>query len=418
MIDTRDELIIALSEAAEIEHGLLVQYLFAAFSMKRGESEGISPGQQLMLAKWEGVILEVAQQEMSHLATVCNLLAAIGGSPQFGRPNFPQSNRSSFEVGVGRNGGRHRHYPFDFQLEQFNDNSLYRFIISELPKGEPPPIHPEQYNQSASMLFGFQKFFDPIDVYNHVGELYKLIEEGFIQTLSRISEDELFIGAEFTVITDLQSAVAAIEEIIEEGEGATGARKGSHYERFIDLRSELREEQRNDPAFKPARNVALNPQTRFNSDSIGKCTLITHRVTNQLAALFNDVYQTMLIILIQYYSFGGETIDQRKSLEKAARGMMSALIRPIAEMLTEMPMTESEDSLMAGPCFEICRPITLYPLPGKRWHILQERFVEESKKCQNLLAFAGDFPVLTRLSGVHNNLIYILFNLEQSFKAQ
>ena len=40
MIDTREELINALSEAAELEHGLMVQYLFAAFSIKRGTDEG------------------------------------------------------------------------------------------------------------------------------------------------------------------------------------------------------------------------------------------------------------------------------------------------------------------------------------------------------------------------------------------
>ena len=35
MIDTREKLIDAPTEAAEIEHGLLLQYLFAAFSFKR-----------------------------------------------------------------------------------------------------------------------------------------------------------------------------------------------------------------------------------------------------------------------------------------------------------------------------------------------------------------------------------------------
>jgi N-dimethylarginine dimethylaminohydrolase len=76
MIDTRDELVNALSEAAELEHGLLVQYLFAAFSMKRRTGESITPIQQALLVDRESTILRVAHGEMYHLASVCNLLSA------------------------------------------------------------------------------------------------------------------------------------------------------------------------------------------------------------------------------------------------------------------------------------------------------------------------------------------------------
>jgi hypothetical protein len=126
MIDTREELINSLYEAAELEHGLLVQYLFSAFTLKRREDEGITKVQQLLITDWEKAILRVAHQEMYHLANVCNLLSAVGASPQFSRPNFPQPMK--------------KYYPFDFQLERLNDNSLYRFIIFELPEGEPPPL--------------------------------------------------------------------------------------------------------------------------------------------------------------------------------------------------------------------------------------------------------------------------------------
>src|SRR5829696_6698215 len=84
-IDTREELINALIEAAELEHGLLIQYLFAAYSLKRRPSEGISVEQVEQVREWGGAILGVARQEMAHLGTVCNLLTAIGGSPRFGR---------------------------------------------------------------------------------------------------------------------------------------------------------------------------------------------------------------------------------------------------------------------------------------------------------------------------------------------
>jgi hypothetical protein len=46
MIDTREELTVALHEAAELEHGLMIQYLFPALSMKKRLDEGLSAPQQ------------------------------------------------------------------------------------------------------------------------------------------------------------------------------------------------------------------------------------------------------------------------------------------------------------------------------------------------------------------------------------
>ena len=83
MINTREELAIALSEAAELEHGLMLQYLFAAFSLKRDLSEGMTAIQQSQIADWKATLLQVAHQEMYHLACVCNLLSAIGGYVRF-----------------------------------------------------------------------------------------------------------------------------------------------------------------------------------------------------------------------------------------------------------------------------------------------------------------------------------------------
>ena len=68
----------------------MIQYLFAAFTMKKRLDEGITGSQQEIIRKWESQILTVAREEMAHLGTVCNLVSAIGGSPHFRRPNFPQ----------------------------------------------------------------------------------------------------------------------------------------------------------------------------------------------------------------------------------------------------------------------------------------------------------------------------------------
>src|ERR1700737_4765884 len=44
-VESREELVYLLGEACELEHGLLCEYLYAQFSLKRSVQEGVSPEQ-------------------------------------------------------------------------------------------------------------------------------------------------------------------------------------------------------------------------------------------------------------------------------------------------------------------------------------------------------------------------------------
>ena len=89
MLQTREQLIHLLTEAAEVEHNILCSYLYAAFSMKRGTKEGLTEREAEVVAQWRKTVLGVAVEEMGHLAIVNNLLVAVGGSPHFDPPNLP-----------------------------------------------------------------------------------------------------------------------------------------------------------------------------------------------------------------------------------------------------------------------------------------------------------------------------------------
>ena len=78
---TREQLIHALYEAAELEHNLMCTYLYAAFSLKDGESEGLSAEEAEAVKRWRRAILDVAIDEMGHLTAVWNITAALGGIP-------------------------------------------------------------------------------------------------------------------------------------------------------------------------------------------------------------------------------------------------------------------------------------------------------------------------------------------------
>nr|HRK65224.1 ferritin-like domain-containing protein [Terricaulis sp.] len=131
---TREQLIHALYEAAELEHNLMCTYLYAAFSLK-DETEGLSAEEAEAVKRWRRVILDVAIDEMGHLAAVWNITAAIGGSPRFGRGNFPL-DPGYLPAGVV------------VRLAPFNADVLQHFIHLERPVGSDEPDgagfdHPE-----------------------------------------------------------------------------------------------------------------------------------------------------------------------------------------------------------------------------------------------------------------------------------
>lgn len=69
------ELRSVLQQALLVEQATVAPYLAALFSIK--------PGHNVEIA---GIIGQVVREEMQHMAQVCNILNAVGGAPQIGRP--------------------------------------------------------------------------------------------------------------------------------------------------------------------------------------------------------------------------------------------------------------------------------------------------------------------------------------------
>src|SRR3954453_15256073 len=91
MIDSvrRRRLVAMLVEGAELEHALLCQYLYAAFSLKRRPEEGVSWHQLELMRRWEASIMLIARQGVEHLGLVCKLLRELGEAPWLTRPELP-----------------------------------------------------------------------------------------------------------------------------------------------------------------------------------------------------------------------------------------------------------------------------------------------------------------------------------------
>ena len=92
VVEHREQLWSLLVEAAQIEHMIMCQYLYACFSLKTDPDEGLTAEQAATVARWQETVTGIAIEEMLHLALVMNVMTAIGAAPTLSRPNFPRNS--------------------------------------------------------------------------------------------------------------------------------------------------------------------------------------------------------------------------------------------------------------------------------------------------------------------------------------
>ena len=395
-IENRAQLIYLLTEAAELEHGISCCYLFAAFSMKRGVNEGITEAQLDKVRRWRGAILQIAIQEMVHMALACNLLTAVGGAPHVRRPNLPSSPRA---------------YPSSFRLMlvPFSLETVETFSFIERPENQAPggaqntsPGLPARPPGKFSDIFSSER------EYQTVGHLYRGIEDGLRYLTQKYGEDGLFIGppnaqiadAFFSLpglipVTGLESAIAAIEGIVEQGEGAREDNTDSHYGRFVAILDEYKELLEEDPNFVPGRPVASNPYSMFPKDLADPdaVTVIEDPLTVDICNLFDGCYEILIQILGRLLMHSGETEEQLTVLADITVGLMMDVISPLGETLTTLPVGESHPGLTAGPSFRFSRDTNNLPHREAAWSLFIERFKE-------LSAYSGFLQGPAEVSGV------------------
>lgn len=381
-IQTRDELIYLLTEAAALEHSLTCQYLFAALSLKRDTSEGLTDEQMNDVANWERFILMVARQEMEHLGLVNNLLTAIGASPHLLHDNFPYPTQLYANV---------------MALECFSEQTLRRFICFERPAN----VRPEDAYCMLTPVPPPDGLGGPTPVnIKSVGELYEIISSGFQQLTAngvnlfigppkaQVTPQELMtyfprVGTTGGVwdiwlspITDYESAQHAIELIVEQGEGSTVGGTLSHYATFVRILKGLQSWQAKDPNFQPARPVVPNPALYVESGEHDR-TLITNEDARLVLDLFNGAYETMLLMLIRFFANtdeGPTGLGEMAAL--AFSPWMTMVIRPLSEVLTSLPAFAAGGPQRAGPTFEIYHDLHFLPHERAAWQVIFERMRE------------------------------------------
>jgi hypothetical protein len=194
-IATLEDLRAHMQGALELEHSTLPPYLCALFSIHAGTNvESVE------------IVKSVFIEEMLHLALAANVMNAIGGAPRLNEADFipvypatlPHSDRS-----------------FSVSLAPFSPSTVETFMRIERPG--------DRHGESEA------------DEFETIGQFYRAIEEGLKYLCATLGPDRVFTGDPDHQITpemlgfvgerrviavhDLKSALEAIDEIEEQGEG-------------------------------------------------------------------------------------------------------------------------------------------------------------------------------------------------------
>ena len=372
--EQREILINALYEAAELEHNLMCTYLYAAASLRSGEAEGLSATEAAAVKRWRGVLVDVAIQEMGHLAAVWNITSALGASPRIGRANFPL-DPGYLPAGI------------TVKLAPLNAETLQHFVFLERPHGSSEPEGAGFACERVYVRGTDRPHLTPMGRdYDTVGVFYERLGEGLRTFVTRYGEATAFGGDPALQLSPeevnlpgcrhvicLKTALAAFTAIVEQGEGAPRDSVNSHYQKFIGIRSELEQLTQKNPAFAPAFPAATNPVLRRPPRPEGR-VWIEDADAFATVDLANASYALMLRLIGYAYALRGP--GQEKSLAvDLAIGLMQAVM-PLAERAARLPAGPSNPHCNAGMSFIVPRdPSPLPPGPAARRLVL-ERFAQ------------------------------------------
>ncbi len=338
-ITTLDGLREHLQWAIELEHSTLPPYLCALYSLDPVRNPDAVD-----------VLVSVFAEEMIHLALAANLLNAVGGRPRLDVPEMlpPHPRRMP-----------HGDRSLELSLLPFGPAALELFLRVERPA--PAGAQAES------------------DGYETIGQFYAAIEAGLRDLCDRLGEDQVFTGdparqvtsahfrhsaGKLVAVTDLASALAALAEIVEQGEGMAGGEvwdgdadvfhpghdEVAHYYRFEELKLGRRYQRGDTPASGPTGEPItvdlagvrpMRPNPRPSDHAPGHPVRVAQ-------GEFNHTYCTLLQQL-------EEAFDGHPDRLPAAVGTMFAL-KKLADALMALP---DDDGMTAGPTFE-------YVPPGER----------------------------------------------------
>ncbi len=358
----RDQAIFLLHVAAEVEHALLIQYLYALFTAPAGATTA-----------WVDDMWDIAIQEMGHLITIQNVLTALRAPLNLEREDYPF---------------RRGYYPFEFSLEPFSLKTLARYTLAEMPEtghGLAPQqladLRKDAQTDAGGVTSVGKLYAQLISVIGRVDAIDFLGDPGFAYQAaptewqgSESDDPDAIIVRRIKSRDDAERALHAVA-IQGEGDGLT---TGSHFHKFWKIYSEFK------AAPLAVADIASNPNTSGQEPG-GE---ITDPRTRDWAHLFNLQYR-LLLHGIAHSLRTPASHGARKVLVTDVAFRHMHRVADIAEVLTSLPL-KSGGSTNAGPPFELPYLLSASTDDLGNWLTLRDILAASGSLASQLLASEQD----------------------------
>jgi hypothetical protein len=352
-IATIQELHDHLRVAMELEHATIPPYLLALYTIRPDTNPEATR-----------ILRTVVVEEMLHLTLAANLLNAVGGKVDLTVPEFVPSYPAPLPDGED---------DFTVSLRPFSCAALDTFLNIERPKKAPSDDKKMVDRGGRKMAFSMQHTNHPELSYYSIGEFYQAIADGLrtLNDAARQGDRPLFCGvpekqvgpefyysggAKLLKVDDLDTAIEAIDTIIEQGEGFdTGifsdSGELSHDYRFEQLKIGRYYLAKNASGKPDKPGYPTGPELRVDWDAVFPAKVnakladyADYPELHSAAVAFNQEYFHFLGLLTQ--AFNGEpSLLQTEAVPKMF------VLRNLILQLVHVPLPGT--SFHAAPTFEM-----------------------------------------------------------------
>lgn len=401
-IQTREELVVALRQAAELEVAVMLQYIYAGYSIPNyvtGQEyvrRGLWTEEQLTLACGDGqevrnygmrgVLLEISHEEMIHFLLVNNILMAMGEPFYVPNPDFGKINQ---------------YFPLDIDLalEPLNATSVQRFMGLEMPDFLEEDLLDEEGSSDDPITNRLHGYGSLSELYRQIRAAINNIPDLFIAQKGNVGgEHHLFLRSDFNKnhpdyqlqVDDVNSALFAIDLITEQGEGCdveSPKFAQSHYHQFLRMAEALANQQfkgnnKGRPLpWNPAYPALRNPTLRYENHNTNVVTVAETRTVMQIC---DESYFLMMQIMVQHFGLMPTGSLRRSKLMNAAIDIMTGMVRPLGELLMTMP--SGKRGKTAGPSFAMTTSPAYIPTPEVAYTAIARRFEKLEQQAQTCQA--------------------------------
>ena len=304
-----------LELAIRVELSTIPLYLYAMYSIEEQGSEAAL------------LIRSIVTEEMLHAVLASNLLLAIGGNPRFDTtdlfPVYPAllaHHKPDLELNLA---------PCSSELIQGV------LMVIEKPKVHSAPDQPDQYETIGQFYHaietGLQDLAESSDLFAEPQIDRQMSNPAFYAPVAYDAED----SGGLMQIKDIDSALAAIEIIVHQGEGLSSRKWADPAHQELTHYHKLGRINTGDSPLGAVRPVPINPHTAdYPSD------------LQSVSDLFNATYRFVYLTMAELFQARAD----KDSLVNRLYMLMLAVMSPLAIYLVTRPLPGGG---FAAPTFEI-----------------------------------------------------------------